>query len=99
MKVVAAEIPIVFNQFTRSAYISKSFFNREYLMSRIPYSKGPPWSTFAGHSHTNQSLALLEEYKKSFDSISNSSLAAQEEKREKNPPTPPEVAKMWTIFF
>ena len=29
----------------------------------------------------------------------SSSLAAQEEKREKNPPTPPEIAKMWTIFF
>ena len=47
MRVVAAAIPIVFNQFTRSAYyISKSFFNLEYLMSRIHYSKGPPpWST------------------------------------------------------
>ena len=29
----------------------------------------------------------------------SSSLAAQEEKREKNSPTPPEIAKMWTIFF
>ena len=29
----------------------------------------------------------------------SSSLAAQEEKREKNPPTLPKIAKMWTIFF
>ena len=29
----------------------------------------------------------------------SSSLAAQDEKREKNPPAPPEIAKMWTIFF
>ena len=48
---------IVLSQFTKgllskSAYITKIFFNFKDLHLRMSYSKGQPWSTFIGHSHT-----------------------------------------------
>ena len=65
----------------------------------MPYQKGQPWSTFVGRSHTNQSLALLEEYKKSFDSISQQFSCRTGRKKGEKYPTPPEIAKMWIILF
>ena len=48
--------------------------------------------------HTSQKAVSILKIYILIQTVS-SSLAAQEEKREKNPPTQPEIAKMWTILF
>ena len=66
----------------------------------MSYKRGQPWSTFVGHSHTNQSLALLEEYKKSFDSISKQfSCCTGRKKGEKSPHPSWNCKNVDNIFF